>query len=756
MTSNNRKISLSNFLTIGPYEGDPGFREILTLLAHRGILITGLLGAVAVTIYVLSHILFVKTVVWDYSNIDPRSEIVLWDKILIFIFSLVCIGGARLNLSLRSSRILIAIVVCLASVAMLLDDIAGRDINLAPAYISFVLMVATGLMPYRGWQIALLNVSVILLAEATFYLAPLIFGLPDINFIISQGIYLVMVMILLTGISSQLYLNRYDQYRAQREAEELSNQLEEQAQKLLENERLKDRFFANISHEFRTPLTLILGPLEDLAHSESDIGEVQISKKKLKLMHKNGEKLLGLINQLLELSKIDAGQVSLKIQRIELCAFIDKIALSFIPMAEAKGIDLQRPKTKGPLYSTVDPTQLSQAIGNLISNALKFTPANGTVRVSIAEVDNSEIEIKVSDTGIGIDQKEFPYLFDRFYQASQDQTYSKKGTGIGLSLTKEIVELHGGTIKVQSKVGEGSEFIISLSKNLERNILPEELEIDFSSFDYEKTYNYVDRTNLRREEPNENSTKVLLVDDNPDILEYVTPILSQRYDVVSTQESKEVLKLLKNYDISLVISDVMMSPPNGFEICKTIKQTPELIHIPVILLTARSSEENRLQGLGVGADDYIIKPFSSKELLVRVENLIEIRQILREKYSEEVHLKGRKVDVQSEDARFLKQIQKVIDKHIGDSNFNVDWLASEVHLSSRQLQRKIQDSTNLSAGGYIRMMRLERAAQLLSQNWGNISETALKVGFQDPKYFSRLFKQTFGETPSEFAAKENE
>lgn len=771
MAYQKRNISLQNFLTIGPYEEDSHFREVLELLARRGILIMGMLAVIAVTIYVLANIIFVKTVVWSYADINPSRQIVLWDKMLIFFLGVLCIAGSHFNLSLKVSRILVGVAVCIASFSMLLDDIAGGDINLAPAYISFVLMVAAGLMPYRGWQTALLNTLVIVMAVAAIYFAPLFLGLPDLSFIVSHAIYLVMVMVLLTGISSQIYLNRYDQYRAQREAEELGSQLEEriqmvtsmkeqieeQAVKLIENEKLKDRFFANISHEFRTPLTLILGPLEDAMHKDNDSAPIRMNREELELMHKNGRNLLKLINQLLELSKIDAGRINLEIQEFDLMELIDDVMLSFVPLAETKNIDLQWPRTDHQFNVTGDPGHLEHAVSNLISNAIKFTGIGGSVSISLINTDSREhVKLKVSDTGVGIPEDELPFLFDRFYQVSQNRSINQKGTGIGLSLAKEIVELHGGTINVRSEVGEGSEFIISLPQVVEKEVRTEVYKSDPSTLRDEKlsTDNSSAEEYYAREN-GKNIPTILVIDDNPDILDYLVLILSERYNVVATQKSSQALELARNKNVGLIISDIMMPAPDGFEICESIKKNPDTNHIPVILLTARASDENRLHGLELGADDYISKPFNSEELMARVENLIEIRQILKDKYTDEIQIKGDEIDVSSEDARFLKEVQEVIEKHMSDSNFNVDWLASEVYLSSRQLQRKLQSITNLSAGGYIRMMRLERAAQLLAQEWGNISETAMKVGFRDPKYFSRLFKQTFGMPPSEFADKAN-
>ncbi|HKK44815.1 MAG TPA: response regulator, partial [Balneolaceae bacterium] len=304
----------------------------------------------------------------------------------------------------------------------------------------------------------------------------------------------------------------------------------------------------------------------------------------------------------------------------------------------------------------------------------------------------------------------------------------------------------------ESEAGIGSEFVILLdhgvanqSGDLGDYTMELPMDDDWEEVEWDG--------DIEEDQATSENATIVVVDDNSDILTYLNSFLSRRYEVLLFGKSSEAITAIRNQKIDLVVSDVMMADPDGFEFCRIIKGDPDLNHIPVILLTARAGEESRLEGLELGADDYISKPFSASELLIRVENLIELRRLLREKFSEEIRVKGKKVDVSSEDARFLQQVQSVIEKHMEDGNFSVDWLADEVNLSSRQLQRKLRAITHLSAGGYIRLLRLERASQLLAQHWGNVSEVSYKVGFQDSKYFSRLFKQTFGETPSEFANK---
>lgn len=753
------RISLQQFLTAGPYEDDDGFKELLTTVARHGLWLAGLLGMSAILLYTASHILIVgKSIVWSYSDINPGSEMALWDKGLIFILSCACVLYSRTSVSLRRSRMLVSLFAWCIAMAILVDDIVVGDLSAGPAYISIALILAAGTIPFKGWHTAVLNAAVIVSAIVLVRGMPALMGTQPLRFLDAQVIYLILLALVLTGLSSQLYLNRYRQYKARRKAEELSMELEEQARTLrlmkeksdrqaellLEHERRKDRFFTNISHEFRTPLTLILGPLKDILSEgpEPVTGKKAVSVNILESMRKSGQQLLGMVNQLLDLSKIDAGQIRLNPEPTDLAALAEEIVLSLSPMAERNRVRVHLEKPGGEIPAAVDPEKIRIVLSNLLSNAIKFSPENGDVRVTLKRPGSppADIEITVSDTGPGISEEDLPYIFDRFYQA---ESTVKGGSGIGLALVKEIVEMHGGTVRVRSEPGSGTAFTVRLKQEAPRDPAEEHF------FTGERSVG--NDFSLELEEPTitEDSPTVVVVDDNRDILAYLHSFLSRRYRTLLFENSETALDAIRKQKISLVITDVMMPEPDGFELCRIIKNDPALHHIPVILLTARAGDEHKLEGLVQGADDYINKPFSASELMVRAENLIELRQKLRQKFSEEIHVRGKEIDVSSEDARFLKKVQEAIERHLDNSSFGVDWLADELHLSSRQLQRKIRAITDLSAGGYIRMLRLERARQLLKQKWGNVSEISYEVGFRDTKYFSKLFKQTYGKTPIE-------
>lgn len=764
------QLSFRTFFTIGPYEENRAFRELLEELARRGLLFAGSLGIVIVSIFVFSHTVFLnKSVVWYYSGFQEVDKIMLVDKVVLISISIFLIFLSRSSITLFWSRIVLSVVVWLAGLIIILEDIIANDTSFSAAYIIVGLIIAIGTMPLKGWQILSLSLMVILTTIITIRTAQFWFSMAVVEPEPHQIIYMYIVALLLTGLSSHIYLNRYEQFLAQKKAKELSDKLKErtnilekmrqksekQAAELIKNEELKDNFFTNISHELRTPLTLIMGPLRDyFKQSDSKVEEL-FPPEIIELMFKNTDRLHTLINQLLDLSKIEAGRIQLKLQEIDLADWIPDIVEVFKPAAKAKDLTITCIIQGENHHIQVDPEQMQRVINNLLSNAIKFTPKGGSISISVIKTRNldRDYQIEISDTGPGIADEDLPYIFDRFYQVSDLQNTINPGTGIGLSLVKEILRLHDGDISVQSKKEKGTTFTISLyrypeiasdysessSLSLTDNewVLPEEPGDEFFSEEIDS-------------EAASNRPVLLLVDDNADILKYLQIHLEQRYRVIAEVSSRRALKVLENEQVDLVISDVMMPEPDGFELCEIIKKHPEWSDIPVILLTARADQESKIEGLEQGADDYLTKPFSATELMVRIENLIELRRFLRDKYSKEVRFKGTEIKVTSEDARFLEDVQSVVENHMHHSNFGVDWLASEVNLSARQLQRKVKSITNLSAGGYIRMLRLERARLLLSQEWGNISEISDKVGFQNRKYFSRLFKQTFNETPTEF------
>ena len=543
-----------------------------------------------------------------------------------------------------------------------------------------------------------------------------------------------------------------------REARIKAEAAEERTQMLEEMDQVKSRFFANISHEFRTPLMLLLGPVQDALNGRWGRIDEPV-KQQLTGMQRNARRLQRLINQLLDLSKLEAGQLALQVREYDMVSFLKKIVLSFFSLAERHRIELRFDTHHDMLPVYFDADKLEKVFVNLLSNAFKFTRKEGKVLVQLIE-DGTFAVVRVSDTGIGISSDQIPFIFDRFVQVDGSSTREQKGSGIGLALAKELVEMHDGVIEVESTEGFGTTFTVRLllgkdhfdSIELETVYVDEAeevpLEVDglLDTVSQELTDFPLD-TDLQR---SDKRATILLVEDNTDVRMYVKGHLASSYHVWEAGDGQQGLERIHEMHPDLVISDVMMPEMDGYALCQAIKGNPDLYHIPVILLTARASEQDRIEGLGLGADDYLSKPFSADELLLRVENLIEVRRRLRARFSNEVVVGPSQIVVSSEEQQFLERVQAVVEAEMGNNQFGVEQLASEVGTSPRQLYRKMKENLSLTPAGYIRMMRLERAAQLLEQNAGTVSEVSYRVGFKDTNYFSKLFRQTFGQSPSEF------
>lgn len=568
---------------------------------------------------------------------------------------------------------------------------------------------------------------------------------------------------LLATVGALYLLRRYELSRLRLKHQLRVEQLDKE--KLSELDHLKSRFFANISHELRTPLTLILAPIENaLAHiASADI------RSQLRLAHENGRRLQRLIDQLLDLSRLDAGAMQLHRGRVEMITFLKGIAFSFESLAQQKNITLLFHTACQRLVLEVDAEKLEQVFYNLITNALKFTPAGGQVSVKITVPASPErsnpaggrwVQISVADTGTGIPAEDLPHIFERFYQGN-NLHQGAQGAGIGLALAKEIVERHGGQISVFSHCGEapnprkGTCFVISLPLPE----LPVE-EPEAPSAAHLPVRNVPDAIAALAEAPEvikpgggpdkKSAEVILLVEDNAELRAFLRTFLASQYTVVEAANGREGVQTATETVPDLVISDVMMPEMDGFAFCQALKGDPRTSHIPVILLTARAGEESKLAGLHTGADDYLTKPFNSRELRARVQNLIDQRRRLREKFSREILLKPGDISVSSLEEQFLNRVKRVVEEHLGDETFTVEALSREVGMSRVQLHRKLTALTGFSAGEFLLKMRLQRAEQLLRQNAATVSEVAYTVGFNTPNYFAKCFRKEFGCSPSEY------
>jgi len=549
-------------------------------------------------------------------------------------------------------------------------------------------------------------------------------------------------------------------------------QLKEQSEKLKELDQLKSRFFANISHEFRTPLTLIMGPLEQMRSQSTD----RRQQKKLGLMIHNAQRLLGLINQLLELSKIKSGTMKLTVCRQNIVPFIKGIHAAFEILADKKEVEFvfYAEEENIPLY--FDPEKIEMAVSNLLMNALKFTPPGGRVQVGVGESSPGWAEILVSDTGPGIPRDQIPSIFDHFYQldgtATGTGTYEdqKNGYGIGLALAKELVVLHHGEIRVKSEEGRGAQFVIRLpagKDHMEPGTFVQLSEPAPPTGDQpvlaERLASMLELENREPEpgshEPGDQEAYfddpagkeiVLVVEDCVDMRQYIKNALEPGYRVEEASDGREGIEKAKEIIPDLVVSDIMMPGVDGYELCRELKTHRETSHVPIILLTARAAEEDILQGLDIGADDYITKPFSTNILCARIKNLVNLRRHLQQTIEREMKLQPDKMALSAMDREFMAEIKAVIDKNLSESKFTVEELSKQLYMSHSNLYRKIQALTGESPRDFIRSYRLKRGAEMLKSKNGNVGDVAFEVGFNSTSYFIKCFKEKFHQLPSSF------
>ena len=525
-----------------------------------------------------------------------------------------------------------------------------------------------------------------------------------------------------------------------------------EAKKLHEIDELKSHFFANISHEFRTPLTLILGPVKEFISKEND------SKKKeeLSVVYRNADRLNELVNQLLDLSKLEAGKMSLQTSALDMIPLLKGLVLSFASLAERKKIQLNFNSQLSKLEVYLDQDKFEKIINNLLSNAFKFTPENGVIEINVGTFAES-VEIKIADTGIGISENRLENIFDRFYQVDGSHTREQEGTGIGLALTKELVELHKGKITVESEEEKGTTFtvILPLGKaHLKSDEISEEME------ESEKITSAVDNLILESQPQEEKldiklyteteKPLILIVEDNTDVRNYIKGYLNKEYRLLEAKDGEEGLEKSFEHIPDLIVSDVMMPKMDGFLLCEKLKTDDRTSHIPLILLTAKASGQDKIEGLETGADDYIMKPFDAKELQIRVKNLIKQRKKIIEHFRKQELFDTSNLQITSRDKKFISKAIEIINNHISNENFDVNNFAKEIGLSRVQLHRKLTALTGQTSSDLIRIIKLTKAAKLIQSNFGNISEIALEVGFSNPANFAKAFHAHFGVSPSNY------
>lgn len=519
---------------------------------------------------------------------------------------------------------------------------------------------------------------------------------------------------------------------------EKTAQVQEQANQLREMDALKSRFFINITHEFRTPLTLILGSVQQLENRYNDTFLVQ----KTESIRRNSNQLLSLIGELLELGKLEAGKMKITEDPFDVVAFARLLLNSFNSLAGQKQISLQFSSNIDTFWIKADQQKLEKIMLNLVGNAVKFTDTGGLVTLDLQKREDGLLGITVTDNGRGISPSRLPFIFDRFYQADNSNTRSTEGAGIGLALTKELINLLGGSITVESREYEGTtvNILLPVSEIVPPEDISPELTLSAAS---------TDMVLPPVVNPLEELPLILIIEDHQELLHFLRESLTGSFKTIGATDGAEGIRKAMTHIPDLIITDLMMPNVDGLSVCKTLKEDQRTSHIPVIMLTARVDTNSRVEGLQTGADAYITKPFRDTILLAQIRSLLLNRNMLRDKYNAGNGWKMQSAHLPSVEKEFLENARAIIAEHLDNDQFGVDLLAEKVGLSRTQLHRKFKALINQSPGDLIRTIRMEKAFELLKNNTGNVSEVSYMVGFGNPANFSTSFLRHFGFSPSE-------
>lgn len=520
-------------------------------------------------------------------------------------------------------------------------------------------------------------------------------------------------------------------------------QQQKEAERIHELDMMKLKFFTNVSHEFRTPISLIITPVEKLM---KDPGE-DVHKKQYQLIHRNAKRLLGLVNQLLDFRKLEMKELRLQPSIGDIIGFLKELTFSFTDLAEKKNINFTFCSAAESVEMPFDADKIERIMFNLLSNAFKFTRENGKISVHVNVAGGAEaqemLEIKVSDSGIGIPKETMEKIFERFFQHDVPGNMLNQGSGIGLAISKEFAKLHGGDVKVDSVVGEGTTFTV---------LLPLITSVTHSSY---KNNIEVEETLVQAvEEENGHTTSrkksVLIIEDNDDIRFYIQDNLRNNYTVYQAVNGKEGWKKAQELQPDMIISDVMMPEMDGIELLKKIKTDPSTSHIPVILLTARVTDDQKLEGLNTGAVDYITKPFSFEMLQSRIKSLLAQQESMRNLFQKQIEINPKEISATPVDERFIEKAIEIVEQNIAETEFSVEDLSKALFMSRVALYKKLLSLTGKAPLDFIRIIRMKRAAQLMKKTQMSVSEIAYEVGFNNPKYFTKSFKKEFGKLPSEY------
>ncbi len=513
-------------------------------------------------------------------------------------------------------------------------------------------------------------------------------------------------------------------------------------EKLRELDNFKSRFFTNISHEFRTPLTVITGMTQQVQQQPE-----KWLDKGLKLIDRNAQSLLHLINQILDLRKLESGNLSLHPVQADVIHALRLSVASFESMAESKDIELEFMAEEAELAMDFDPEKLGQIANNLLSNAIKFTPEGGNIGLRVISQAGSQLVIEVQDTGLGIPPDKLPYIFDRFYQVDGTDTRQGEGTGVGLSLTKELVQLMNGEISVESQEKKGTRFRIALP-------IQQKAELSEASATVIPVNQLIPEALPTLVSSETELPRLLIIEDNPDIVSYLYSLLEDQYELSSAPDGQAGIELALEQVPDLIITDVMMPYKNGYEVTEALKLDERTSHIPIVMLTAKADQDSKLEGYQRGADAFLAKPFDQEELRVRLAKLWEIRQRLQSRYQSQVDFPATEDPTEIAEDAFLVKVRSVILAHVDETDYRRDALCEDLGLSKSNLNRKLKALTGLSTGNFIRGVRVAYAKELLmSEPELQVSEVAYASGFNDPAYFSRVFSEEQGLSPIEWREK---
>jgi signal transduction histidine kinase/DNA-binding response OmpR family regulator/ligand-binding sensor domain-containing protein len=539
-----------------------------------------------------------------------------------------------------------------------------------------------------------------------------------------------------------------------------------EAIRLIELNATQNRLYTNITHEFRTPLTVISGMAAQVREKPKEWFHDGID-----MIERNANRLLVLVNQLLDISKLESGKLTLKMYQGDVISYLKYIVESISSLAESKQIQVHLQAEEKELVMDFDPDKLQQVIVNLLSNAVKFTPEEGRIEVIVKKLERMNqtgifqhkpaLEIVVKDTGPGIPEKQLPFIFDRFYQVDDSSTRPEEGTGIGLALVKELLKLMEGAITVKSQLGKGTAFTATLPICNQASTCFEPEEVPISLPLAEPIPSLKDASPLLKEKQeampfHSSKPRILLIEDNLDVIKYIEAVLQNNYAVQVGKNGQEGIEIAIETGPDLIITDVMMPYKDGFEVCQTLKKDERTSHIPIIMLTAKADIESKLEGLECGADAYLAKPFHKKELRIRVKKLLELRNKLQRYHrslisSSNVETVLKEVsESAAREHHFVKKVRAVVEMHLDNVDFSVEQFCREVGMSSSHLHRKLKALTGLSPNKFIRYVRLHKAKVLLKSPDVNITDVAYSTGFNDPSYFTRVFKKEFSMTPMEW------